>query len=368
MSKIKVTPLKLIVLFQLIFAFSLSKCLPLDSNQYLKVKRTFHLDLPPVNEEATVVFWKQDFAPPEIYEGFNGELILNRFSYLQIYDSEGSAIQKVGGYGQGPGEFQAINSVIKSSQNYLILDPLQATLSIFDKKFFFVRRFLLLPEGASNIVQDITVNNQLVATAQLKRESSTNKIITKAINLYSHNGKWQKALFNLSSFRQQHRNYPEILLIGHVLMDEKYIYFCLAPVNCIWKLDLNGQIVKEFYFGRDWWTYIKYNPSERKTFSLKKPAWMYDLQAEETGDRIMKLFFINNEICLQIKKRGPDLLDYCYVLVNRELSSESNPFYVKDFFPAGSGENCIFLARMIEFSSPFETSKAEIIKCYLEIN
>lgn len=360
--------LKLKSSIQFLLAFLLLIYSAVASAQYLEIIRTYYLDLPPVNKEATIALWRQDFAPPELYEGFNGELILNRFSYLQIYNPEGRATQKVGGYGQGPGEFQAINSVKKSEGNYFILDPLQATLSIFDEKFSFLKRLILLYEGTSNIVQDIAINDNLIVTAQLKREPSKNEIITKAINLFTHNGKWRKALFCLNSFRKQLRNYPEFFLIGHVLSDEEYIYFSLAPVNCVWKLDFNGRIVKEFWFGQEWWTYIKYEPTERKRVALKKPAWMYDLQVQETGDRIMKLFFVNNEICLQIQKKGDDLHNYCYVLVNRELSSASKPFYMKNYFPAGFGENCIFLARMIDFTSPFETSKAEILKCHLEKN
>jgi len=346
-----------------------STCLllsPLIYSQRLRIERTYILNLPPVNKEATSVMWKEDFAPPEIFEGLKGELILNRFSYLQVYTPEGQMKQAVGGYGQGPGEFYAIGMVQKNTSNYFILDPLQGKVSLFDDNLIFKRRILLFHEGLSNIIQGISINNNYLASAQFKREVAKNISKNLAINLYDLNGKWIKALFDMSGVQTKLRNYPEILLRGRILLDEQSIYFCLTPINYIWKLNLDGRILREKRFGQKWWKYIEYDYEEKRKFSVKKPAWLYDIQAEETGYRIMHIFKYKDYICLQISMGNDDILNYCYVLIDKEFSWESKPFFLKGYFPAGNGNDCLYLARMLEFSSPFEPSKGEVIKCQIE--
>ncbi len=339
---------------------------PLIYSQSLRVQKTYILNLPPVNKEATVALWKQDFAPPEIFEGLKGELILNRFAYLQIYTPEGEMKQTIGGYGQGPGEFYGIGMVKKSADNYFILDPLLGSVSVFDDNFIFKRRIFLNHEGVSNIIQDISISDNYLAAAQFKREVIKDIRKNLAINLYDLNGKWLKALFDLSKVQSKLRNYPETFLRGHIFLDEQNIYFCLMPINYLWKLNFNGQILEEKRFGQKWWRYIEYDYPEKRKFSLKKPAWQYDIQAEETGYRIIHIFEYEDYICLQISMGNEDILNYCYVLINKELSWESKPFYLKGYFPAGNGNACLYLVRMLEFSSPFEPSKGEVIKCLIE--
>ncbi|MGB9864270.1 MAG: hypothetical protein ACPLPQ_10750 [Candidatus Saccharicenans sp.] len=331
----------------------------------IKIKESFILNLPSINKEAFAL-WKQDFAPPEIYEGFNGELILNRFSYLQIYTSKGEMKRAVGGYGQGPGEFYGIGAVQKANDNYFILDPLQGTLSIFNKDFAFQKRFLLLYEGVSNVIQGISINGKYIATVQYRRQILKNSIKTWAISIYDINGQWQKALFETDLFQKKLKDYPESFLRGCILLDGQDIYFCFTTINCIWKINFEGEILGERWFGQKWWKYIKYDLKEKQKFVRRNPAWMYDLQAEETGYRIMALFKYKDFIGLQISKGANNLHDYCYILLDKNFSWESEQIYLTDFFPAGYGENCLYLAKMIEFKSPYEESRAEILKCIIE--
>ncbi|HEK85728.1 MAG TPA: hypothetical protein ENO29_05185 [Candidatus Aminicenantes bacterium] len=343
-------------------------CLFLSSllfSEVIKIKESFTLNLLPINKEAFAL-WKQEFAPPEIYEGFNGELIINRFAYLQICSSQGNGTKLVGSYGQGPGEFYGIGAIQKANDSYFILDPLQGTLSIFNKDFTFQRRLLLFYEGVSNVIQGISVNGKFIATAQYRRQILKNGTKTRAINIYDINGKWQKALFEIDKFQKKLKNYPETLLRGHVLLDGQDIYFCFTPINCIWKINFQGEVLKEKWFGQKWWKYIKYDLNEKKKFTRRKPAWIYDIQAEETGYRIMAIFKYRDYLGLQISKDANNLLDYCYILLDKNFSWESEQIYLADFFPAGYGENCLYLAKMIEFKTPYEESKAKILKCTIE--
>lgn len=358
MKKI-LNPLKKKILYCLLF-------LSFVPNESLKEKVFYILNLPSINKEANTTLFKQDFMPPWLYEGFNGELILNRFAYLQIYTSQGEMKKSVGGYGPGPGEFYSIGAVQKANDNYFIFDPLQQTLSIFNKDFSFQKRFHLLYEGVSNVIQGISINGEYIATAQYRRQIYKNGIKTWAINIYDLNGKWQKALFEIDKFQKKLKDYPETLLRGHVLLDGQDIYFCFTPINCIWRLNFEGEVLKEKWFGQKWWKYIEYDMNEKKKFVRRKPAWMYDVQAEETGYRIMAIFKYKDYIGLQISKDANNLLDYCYILLDKNLSWESDQIYLTDFFPAGYGENCLYLAKMIDFRTPYEESRAVILKCIIE--
>jgi len=335
-------------------------------NESLKEKISYILNLPPINKEANINLFKQDFMPPWFYEGFNGELILNRFSYLQIYTSQGEQKRTIGGYGLGPGEFYSIGAVQKANDSYFILDPLQGALSVFDKDFAFKKRFHLLYEGVSNVIQGISINGKYIATAQYHRQIYKNSLKVRAINIYDLNGKWQKALFEIDKVQKKLKNYPENILRGHVLLDDQNIYFCFTPINCLWQINFEGEILKEKWFGQKWWKYIKYDDNEKKKFIMRKPAWMYDIQAEETGYRIMAIFKYKDYIGLQISKDANNLLDYCYILLDKTLSWESDPLYLKNFFPAGYGENFLYLAKMIDFRTPYEESRAVILKCTIE--
>lgn len=166
--------------------------------------------VPRVIRRIVVSVHPSDGAPSErfldppfpIYEGLNGEIIAHRGCFLEIFSKEGKFIRRVGGKGEGPGEFSVIVQLRIFDQKYFVLGfPNQ--LNVFDRDFRFIKRIPLIYEGGAAFVVDFDIGNSgIVAVQRRPRETRWGGKggNDEVLSLYSRDGLFKTALFLKESF------------------------------------------------------------------------------------------------------------------------------------------------------------------------
>ncbi len=310
-------------------------------------------------------FYETLSTPPiYVFQGLKEEILIWRGAFFAIYSSEGKFLKKMGGEGEGPGEFFVIVDFRKTKDRYCVLDVYNK-LSVFDKDFNFINRIRLEGEKTSNIVFSFDINNDLIFTAQRWVEDAKNRAKCKTINLYDLNGKWLNAFFPIASLW---KNYPSDSILGGIILSlAGYIYIAFRPINKIWQLAPNGQIIKEKSFAEGWWHKIKYNKKDEDKARKQGIFRKFYEEVTMSGDMITKLYIYNENILVSVLRGDPDNPSFYIFLLDPTLQKEIGPLNLKDYFFCGADKNYIYFAKYIkEALSARDEADIELLRCSLK--
>jgi len=336
----------------------------------LKVKNEVILNISPVKTPFSL-FNLYDNPIVNLFEGINGEIIVARGSFLEVFDKNGRFLKRVGNLGEGPGDFKNIIFLKKYQNEYYILD-FPNLLNIFDAKFKFRKRFYLQGKRNSPFVFDFEISGNYIIAAQFWRtfmgeEKKENK--DKVISIYDLNGKFQKAIFNFSNALNLLGD--EAYLNPNICTFDDLICVTFAALNKIWIIDKEGQLIKVKTFGINSWRKIPYS-SEREEQLRKRGfdqakilAWFLT-----SGDWVYDVSFYRGYILINAlrNKETQDMnlgVSYIYIL-DKNLQNINSLIFLDKYFLGGVGRKFLYFVRYLQVPSARAKTKIEVKKCVLE--
>lgn len=326
-------------------------------NEHIKIDGSLRITIPPMEGNFHGRFL---FTPIFIIESYENEIIIWRGSFLQIYSQEGQSTKILGRRGEGPGEFYLISDISKSNGVYYILD-FPNRLNIFDKQFTYKKRFDLAGEKNSSIIYDLSVENNTIAAAQRWRGSSPLK--DKTISIYTGEGKWINSFFEK---KKGWKSFPnDSILGGKIIVINKTVYFAYQTINCIWKFNLQGDLIKEKSFGKSWWRKVSYNKKEELKAKKRKgynPGKYYE-EVISSGDLIDRMYYYKNHLLLLILRDHEGIAETIILLLDLNLEIEEGPFFLKGYYLSGVGKEYLYFTRYLGEYSSISDTDAEILKC-----
>lgn len=341
-----------------------------SSGLRLKVTDRLILNISPVKTPFSLLKL-YDNPILNLSEGLNGEIIIARGSFFEIFDRRGNFLKKVGGLGEGPGDFRNIIFVKAYRDKYYILD-FPNLMNVFDIKFKFNKRFYLQGKGTSPFVFDFEISGGQIFAAQFWRAfmgGGMKEVKDKVISVYNLNGKFQKAIFNFS--------YALTLLGNEAYLNPTLCTFndliCLAflALNRIWVIDREGNIIKVKTFGIKSWKNIPYSakreeqlrkkglgPAKIFAWFMTRGSWIYDVN------------FYRGYILINALKnkesKGMNLGISCIYIFDEDFKEIEPPISLEGYFLAGVGKRYIYFVRYLQSPSTRSKTKIEVKRCVLE--
>ena len=331
----------------------------------IDIVSSLRIRIPPAEGQ----FHERFLNPPlPILEGYNEEIIVWRGSFLQVYSKEGQPVKKLGRAGEGPGEFYVVSGMDKANRLYYFLD-VPNKLNIFNKNFDYKKRLFLGGEKSSPIIFDLAIYENTIVAAQRWRTdmknlwpptSSPEK--SKTISIYDTDGKWLDSFFEV---KKGWKIIPDdSILGGRIIIINKAIYFAYQSINCIWKFNPKGDLIKEKCFGKDWWQKVKYTKKDdlKKRKSPGSTSKFYE-EISNSGDTIGRIYNYKNHLLLNIFRVHDESAKTFIFLLDLGLEKEEGPLFLEGYHLAGAGEEYLYFTKYLGEYSPFNDQDIEILKC-----
>ncbi len=346
--------------FILFGALASQGALWLDASS-IQIISSVRLSIPPAEGRFHEQFL---VLPLSIMEGYQNEMIVWRGSFLQIYSPDGKAMKRLGRLGEGPGEFSIISNMSKDNAQYYFIDA-PNRLNVFDEEFNFKKRLFLAGEKSSPIIFDMAIEDGVIASAQRWRVTpGISRRKDKVISIYDKEGRWQNAFFEI---KRGWKYFPDdSILGGKIMIRNKAIYFAFKSINCIWKFDLQGNFMREKWFGKSWWRKVSYDEKE-KLKSRKKGNFMkYYEQTLSSGDTIGKIYHHKNHLLLQILRDANGFAETFIFMLDSNLAHEEGPFYLEGYQLSGVGKEYLYFVKHLGEYSPVRDFEVEVLKCRVD--
>lgn len=277
--------------------------LPRDGTGKLRVKEVLTIG---DDEEGEALIYR----PIEVKADSNGRIYIYDFGFscLKVFDSAGRFLRKIGGKGQGPGEFSGfISFVLLENDRIGVLDGRQKRITIFDSSGKILKDLRLEVKGLYRRLRS-GPGNRLYIMTQTYRERSipTGRHYLQPLenHLYGSGPEWKKWRELVSFEGEYFIHMRQALATGGV-----GIVGTSSPYSVVWNITPGGDVMAglnrtyllgvfspegklKFRFGLDYQPGIKKNlkwlkkelPDQYKMFQTV-PAFDRRIVFDE-GDRI----------------------------------------------------------------------------------
>ena len=313
---------------------------------------------------AEGTFYDRFLEPPlRIWEGINREIIFWRGVFLEIFTPEGKPNKRVGGAGEGPGEFNFILHLNKSSSRYFILDA-SNRLNVFDNNFKYQTRFFLEAPKSTRIIRDFDVEDDDIVTVQRMRtgERKPNTAMNDmVIMLYSEAGLFKRAFFKQDEGWDIH---PDVgILGGNIQLINDQIFFAYSSINKIWKLNNSGKILKQTHFGAKSWQSIPFSQKENKKMQKERKENIRKFYESifSSGDIISNIYYYKENILILLLREVEDKAVTLFYLLDLDLQNERGPFALSGYHLSGVGEKYLYFTKYVSEFSIKESMDVEVL-------
>ncbi len=219
------------------------------------------------------------------------QFILSALNHtLDVYDLEGKFIKSIGDAGKGPGEFLYPTSMTINDDK-IIVSEFNGQMEIFSTDGIHIET-LNIPIMPLSSISALGSEQILVSGKHYKNE------ITNLMHIYSlKEKKIVKSFFPIPLSSQNYSNiFFSIAKLTPFVNTGEHIYSFFAPLNELYKFDLNGNLISKTEVKLDYFI-----PIEEKVISTSRQDKM--MEYLNSFSRINNIFEISeNELIIQYSK------------------------------------------------------------------
>jgi len=295
--------------------------------------------------------------PVYVYESYEGnKIIIPSDVFFEVFTLTGEKIARIGGRGEGPGNFRFLLYMEKHNGYYYFLDS-PNKLNVYDGDFSFKKRILL--QGPRNALYAYSFaffeDNILVGQKWTGDSPHTDR----CISVYGLDGKLLRAFFNKN---HGWKLYPEESLLHPVILTTHgEIFFAFNSIPILWKLNNAGSIVNKAALGKTWWKKIEFNAKE---FNKKRRmnAWKAINELALSGDLIQKLWSWRGHIVVQVVRDAYDDPRNLFFIIDRNFKKAGNLIDYPGYQFCGAG-TFIYLGKLLDMNKSNRKKVVEVLQC-----
>ena len=298
--------------------------------------------------------------PVRIEEGYNGELIVLKDTFFEVFDKTGKRIKRVGNRGQGPGDFISIGSMLKYKNRYYFLD-FPGKISVFDKNFNFKKRFYLGGAKISTFLYSFDICNDKIYANQfyLKRKTKTQRFFDTIIE-YDMSG---KIINHFLDEKELNKIFPVLFLIsGKIKIINGKILFSMVSYPKFWVFSKKGKLLKEKEFDFKWWVKTVYNEKKYERDKIKMGDGAL-AKAIFTGTYIYAFDRYKGKLVVHVIRTPYEDPQHGFVMFDENLKILKNWTQIKGYQYSGAGKKYLYFSKTVRYIEDKNLKEVEILKC-----
>ncbi len=300
--------------------------------------------------------------PARIVEGYNEEIMVLNDTFFEVFNNKGNYLKKVGNRGQGPGDFVAyIKDVIKYNSNYYFQDY-PNKISVFDKKFVFVKSFFLGGGKTSPFLYSFDFDDKYIYAAQYYAKVY-NKSYDSVVK-YDEGGRIVSHFFDRKNIMEIYK-LPLSLPEGLIKIMNGRIIFSISRYPVYWIFDKKGKLIRNKFFNFKWWRYPFYDKKE------------YEKEKKRIGERAFTKVLFSGTIATNFTLYGDNLIvhiirnpydnpQHGFIMIDKNLNLIMDWTQVKGYQYSGASKNYIYFSKVLRYYNKKNRKEVEVLRCVIK--